>query len=416
MRIGKKKIVLITTGQPATNPRIIKEAEAFHAAGHEVNLLYCFVIDWAEKEDKHVLKHVSWKHKLIGGSPTNDKQTFNITRVRQKSAGVLCKLTGNKGLIAERTQARCYDELLKAAISIRADWYIGHNLGALAVCVNAAAANHAKAGFDFEDYHRGEQKTMAEHERKRIMYLEKKYIPRLQYLTTASPLISVAIMGNFPKLHVPVFTVLNVFDLKDQPAFREPQGKASLKLFWFSQTIGRGRGLEFLLNCLRSLNDPDISLTLAGRMDPGFRQIIEETQHHTKSKIKIHGIISPDELARFSAQFDIGLALEPASSENNDIALSNKIFTYLLAGNAIIFTNTSMQERFNSEFQCGKLVSIGNIMELSEAITFYKDQKILAGQRKYNYQLARKKLNWQMESEKLLGYFNHQCIKQTVQA
>lgn len=411
MKIGKKKIVLITTGQPATNPRIVKEAEAFYVAGHEVILLYCFVIDWAEKEDRHLLKHVSWKHKLIGGSPTKDKQNFNLTRVRQKSASVLCKLTGNKGLIAERTQARCYDELLKAAVAEKADWYIGHNLGALAVCVNAALANHAKAGFDFEDYHRGEQKSIADHELKRIIYLEKKYIPKLQYLTTASPLISVTVMGNFPKLHVPVFTILNAFDLKDQPEFRDAHGKTQLKLFWFSQTIGRGRGIELILNALKTINDPDISLTLAGRMDVGFKQVIEDVQQHTKSKIKLHGIIAPDELAKFSSQFDIGLALEPASSENNNIALSNKIFTYLLAGNAIIFTGTSMQERFNSEFQCGKLVSIGNVNEMISAILFYKEQKILAGQRKYNYQLARKRLNWQMESEKLLSYFNHQCIK-----
>lgn len=411
MKTGKKKIVLITTGQPATNPRIVKEAEAFYAAGHDVTLLYCFVIDWAEKEDKHLLRHVSWKHKLVGGSPASDKQTFNLTRVRQKSASVLCKLTGNKGLIAERTQARCYDELLKAAVAEKADWYIGHNLGALAVCVNAATTNHARAGFDFEDYHRGEQKHLPEHELKRILYLEKKYVNRLQYLTSASPLISVAVMGNFPKLHVPVFTVLNSFDLKDQPEFRETHAKTQLKLFWFSQTIGRGRGIELILNALKALNDPDVQLTLAGRMDSGFKLFVDEVQQQTKSKIKLHGIIPPDELAKFSSQFDIGLALEPASSENNDIALSNKIFTYLLAGNAIIFTSTSMQERFNNEFQCGKLIRIGNVNEMISAIQFYKDQKILTGQRRYNYQLAQKKLNWQMESEKLLDYFNHQCIK-----
>ena len=51
-----KKIVLITTGQPSTNPRIVKEADALHAAGYDVTVLYSFFISWAFEKDKILLQ------------------------------------------------------------------------------------------------------------------------------------------------------------------------------------------------------------------------------------------------------------------------------------------------------------------------------------------------------------------------
>ena len=38
-----KTIVLVTTGQPSTKPRIVKEADALQKAGFNVNVLYSFL-------------------------------------------------------------------------------------------------------------------------------------------------------------------------------------------------------------------------------------------------------------------------------------------------------------------------------------------------------------------------------------
>ena len=151
-----KKIVLTRTGQPSTNLRIVKESDALHTAGYEVTLLYSFFVEWAAEKDSILLKNVPWKYLQIGGSPTDKKLLYLFTRIRNKIARILNKYVGNNFLLAERTQARAYDELLTEAKKIKEDWYIGHNLGALAVAVNAAKYNSARVGFDFEDYHRGE--------------------------------------------------------------------------------------------------------------------------------------------------------------------------------------------------------------------------------------------------------------------
>ncbi len=71
-----KKVVLLTTGQPSTNPRIVKEADALHAAGFSVTVLYCYFIDWAVSSDEKLLISVPWVHKLIGGSPHKNKHIY----------------------------------------------------------------------------------------------------------------------------------------------------------------------------------------------------------------------------------------------------------------------------------------------------------------------------------------------------
>ena len=63
-----KKIVLITTGQPSVNPRIVKEADTLQAAGFDVIVLYSYFIDWAQEKDKVLLNSALWKYEIVGGS------------------------------------------------------------------------------------------------------------------------------------------------------------------------------------------------------------------------------------------------------------------------------------------------------------------------------------------------------------
>lgn len=398
-----KKIVLISTGQPSTNPRMVKEANALHAAGFIVTVLYCFFIEWAQTADKKLLNKVQWEYQMIGGSPQSNKTIYFLTRLRFKIANLLNRYVGNSLLFAERAQARCYDELIKTAKTLKADWYIGHNLGALSVAVKAAQFNHAKAGFDFEDYHRGENLNTTSYNYNRIVYLEKKYLLSLDYLSAASPLIKEKINHNFPLLNTEIITILNCFSLVQQPGFREKKGDKILHLFWFSQTISSQRGLETIIESLRLLNNPDIHLTLAGRLSDNFKAYIENIEDKIKKQIHMAGIIPPDDLPSFASQFDIGLAVELDMPQNRDVCLTNKIFTYLLAGNAIILSETAMQKKFNDEFHIGESFIVEDSVTLSKQIQAYFNKDKLEKQRARNYKLALEIFNWENESRKFLN-------------
>lgn len=402
--MGIKKIVLITTGQPSTNPRIVKEADALQEAGFEVTVLYSYFIEWASKTDEELLKKVQWNYRLIGGSPIESKPLYDFTRIRFKLSRFLNKYFGNNLLLAERAQARAYDEIFREAKKIKADWYIGHNLGALAIAVNAATVNKAKSGFDFEDYHRGENDHIEATELKRIIYLEEKYVPRLNYISAASPMIGQKIEEHFPDKKNLIITLLNCFPLCQQPAFREKaNGDKTLQLFWFSQTIGFNRGLETIIDTMKQINDLNIHLTLAGRCNQDFNKYLEINAPELTENIHFSGIISPDELPAYAAKFDVGLALELLVPENRNICLTNKIFIYLLAGNAIIHSATKMQKKFNEKNKVGISFGVNSENELIRALLKYTDREFLENQRKQNYKLAQNIFNWEIESKKLIS-------------
>ncbi len=400
-----KKIVLITTGQPSVNPRIVKDADALHASGYDVTMLYCFFIQWANEKDRVLLKNVLWKYKMVGGEDEKKKMVYLFTRIKFKLNRILNRYFGNRFLIAERAQTRAYDALLKEAKKINADFYIGHNLGALSIAVKAAKYNHAKAGFDFEDYHRGEghdEKTL-----KRIIFLENKYVPSLFFYSTSSDLITRQTKLNHPYFKGKVLTLLNCFSLRQQPIFKEKMlNDGTLHLFWFSQTIGLNRGIEILIRALCIIDNPSIHLTLAGRVDNDMMSYIKLNAGKVFPNIHFSGIIQPENLPQFASQFDVGMALELNEPYNRDICLANKIFTYLLAGNAIILSKTSMQKAFNEQYKIGESFTVNDANELAEKIAFYLDTQKLNEQKKYNYELAKNTLNWEKESQKLLSIIN----------
>ncbi len=52
----KKHIVLVTTKQPSSNPRLVKEATALAANGYDVSVVYNFWNMWADEADISILK------------------------------------------------------------------------------------------------------------------------------------------------------------------------------------------------------------------------------------------------------------------------------------------------------------------------------------------------------------------------
>ena len=398
------KIVLITTGQPSCNPRIVKEADSLSNACFDVTVLYSFFIQWAQEKDEVILKNVSWKYIMVGGHGGDNKLLFFFTRLRFKISRVLNKYVGNKFLLAERAQARTYDELLYAAKKIKADWYIGHNLGALSIAVKAATFNGGKAGFDFEDYHRGENNLATKEEISRIIYLENTYVTQLNYISAASPLIAEKIGEHFPLQNKNIITLLNCFPLAQQPAFTvKAADDKSLQLFWFSQTIGLNRGLEVLIEAMKELNDSNVHLTLAGRCNEDMLDYIKTHAGDMIANIHFAGIILPELLPAFASKFDVGIAIELFVPVNRNICLTNKIFTYLLAGNAIILTETAMQLAFNKRYHVGESIVVNKRYELTQKIKLYKDIQKLNTHKLYNYELAKTLLNWDQESKKLVA-------------
>lgn len=406
------KIVLITSGQPSLNPRLVKEADALIEAGYQVTVIYQHWNNWGTELDLELLKTKKWEAVRVGGTPKVNKLSYWFSRISFKLYQKLAQQLTFKYKIAENAIGRCTKLLLAKAISLKADLYIAHNLGALPVAVIASKLNKAKCGFDAEDFHRNEVTNDVEAFDTRLKtYIEDKYLHQLNYFTVASPLIGQAYQAIYPALKPIVIN--NVFSVSflQKPHFTkdiEP-----LKIFWFSQTIGKNRGLEDAIEAISLLNNENINLTLLGNIDEIDKTYfisLSKKLNLSENQLNFIKPISPDKIFELANTYDIGLALEQSIPLNRNICLTNKIFTYLTAGLAIIASNTAAQKHFLMENpDVGKTYDAGNIQQLKAIISDISHHRDLLNRYKNNaLHLAKTTYNWELESEKFLNLITAQ--------
>lgn len=399
-----KKIVLISSGQPSSNPRLVKEAMALAKTGNMVTVVYSFWAAWGRAYDGQIKARwpqINWV--AAGGDPQTKRLQYMFTRIFHKLFRVANRLFPSNTYFAARAEIRGFDELLATACQHKADLYIAHNLGALPVAAKAAVRNGSGYAFDAEDFHLG-QVPEGSLPFNRIKKLEESYLPASRYITAASPLIA----NQYAKLyHRNPVVINNVFPLVSTQRV-DQENKEVVSLFWFSQTIGKGRGLEDVLQALAQLPAAKFSLTLLGYSDAATQQYFHSlVANDTGKKIAVTYLdpVHPDEIFRIAASFDIGLALEPGRDLNNEFALSNKIFTYLMAGNAIIFSATAAQKQFHEKHRgIGEIYQPGDVTGLAKILDAYgKDPARLAAQKRASRNLALEQYNWEREEETFLS-------------
>lgn len=402
-----KSIVLLSPGQPSTNPRLVKEAICLFNAGYKVTVLYSFWTSWADQPDIELKKEnagINWIR--VGGHPKEERSTYLYSRFLFKLYKSLIQFWSVDYFKKNAVNRTSY-ALFKKANSVKADLYIAHSLGALPAAIHAAKKNRAKAGIDFEDHYSGQWELNSK-DYNLYKWIEDKYIPEISFSTAASPLIAEKYKEDYPFLS-PVI-INNVFS-KD---YLQPEITAyktdMLKLFWFSQTVGKGRGLEELFKALAKL-EKNISVTILGHCDSRVK--IEFLQYAKECGTGVGQIlflepVAPQEIFSIAAQHHIGLALETESTINREICLTNKLFTYLSGGLAIIATDTLAQKQFLDAYsEIGYYYTKGNVVELAELILKYQNNPELMQQHRLSaLKLASEIMNWEEEQKKFLVLIN----------
>lgn len=398
----RKSILLITSGQPSLNPRLVKEADALVDAGYQVTVLYAYWNEWGTKADEDLLNSKKWRALRVAGHPRKRPVTFFISRLIHKFASISW-LKFNRKYFADLAVARSSFFLIRAAKKFKADLYIGHNLGALAATFKAANANDKPSGFDAEDLHRFESSNDDQNADVVLKsYIENKYIPQITYTSASSDSIANAYLQLFPGKNFEV--LLNVFPLFFLPVVSINK-EAPIRLVWFSQTVGFNRGIEDIVNGLQHCEVGNFELHLLGLHSPRIVLALAKLNLNG-SKIYYYDPIDPNKLQSFVAQFDIGLALEPGFSKNNDFALSNKLFTYMQAGLAVIATDTTAQQTLIKRYpKIGKLYKKYDSEMLADILKHYYDNRDELHEAKLSSRdLAINTMNWEEESKKFIAH------------
>ena len=121
-------------------------------------------------------------------------------------------------------------------------------------------------------------------------------------------------------------------------------------------------------------------------------------------RVKLLPMAPPGEMVRLAADYDIGLSLETDVSENRRICLTNKIFTYLLAGVPVVMSDTPAQ---SAAARRSRRAAAARAADRSGGTR--RDARSLAlagrprrGLRRRAWRLGRERYNWDREQDVLL--------------
>lgn len=343
-----KKICIVTQSHLCRNPRVLKEALALAGAGYLVTIINSTYDRSLAIEDRSLI---------------NDQNINLIPVARLESGGLLSfgdrllKKTGDALVRYFKIQtplALGYAALRYKTIALKqnADLYICHQELGL-YCGVQLLRSKKKTAFDFEDWYSEDLLNEARQKRpiRLLKKLEQCALQNGAFCFTTSHAMANE-LSKIYKARTPS-TVYNSFATDEEVLLRPKLFEPPLKLLWFSQTIGPGRGLEAFLRLIAKTG-LRLEVHLLGAVTIAYKE--ELTAIQDTHPVFFHAPVPAGELAGKIADFDIGLALEETHPRSRDLTITNKFFQYIQSGLPVIATATSGQVEIFSKHKPGFLV------------------------------------------------------------
>lgn len=340
------RIAILTAGHLCHNPRVTKEASALARSGCDVEILGAWFEPELKARDQAMLQRMHFKF-----TPVIDLTSMRLSaralglslRVRSKSARALFRWTG---LPSSFLLGLATDALRRTAQELDADLYIAHLEPSLPVAL-ALLRSGRRVGVDMEDWYSEDLLPVARQRRPIAMLadLERQVLRDCAYATCPSHAMSEALTIDYECR--PPTVVYNAFPWSGRASsdhlLVDRKDRQIPSIHWYSQTVGPGRGLEDLFSALPGLKF-ETEIHLRGRPVPGFEEWLASlVPVHFRHRVFIHALVPNEQLLSRIEEHDIGFAGEMKFCRSRDLTVTNKILEYLLAGLAVVASDTTGQ-------------------------------------------------------------------------
>lgn len=396
-------ICLISPGHLTSNPRLVKEADALTAAGHVVRVIHGRSFAAHDAEDLR-LNGRGWQVSArVPFGVLAPRRLRWRQRLRQRLAAWPLRLGCRVAALEHRAWHPAGSELVQAACAVPADLYIAHYPAALPAAALAARRRGVGYAFDAEDFHPGEwpDGAPATAQRRLLAAMERRWLPGCRYVSAASPGIAAAYASHY-RIPPPV-VVRNVFPRAQAPARPTPRGRfpGGPTLYWFSQTIGPDRGLELALAAI-GLSRSRPLLVLRGICSEAYRRDLEHwaRARGVQDRLQLLPHAAPDQMEALAADHDLGFVGETGHTLNRRIALTNKLFTYALAGVPALISDIPAHRAYAAEaggavrlFRNGDPASLAALLDAF----LLEGGAALAAARGAAHLLGQRELHWERE-------------------
>lgn len=397
-----RTICVVTAGHLSTCPRMLKAADALHDAGYRVRVVSAVHTPWAFDADTRLAATRRWTWRPV---PYGRPYAFGAwlrSGVRHHLARRLAAMSPDAAPapIVKAAFARVHRELVTAVLEERADLIYGGSTGAIAATAEAGRRSGTPFGVDFEDLHSDEQDP----EDDRLSNALGGPIMRLaadgaSFVTAGSAAIARACAD---EIGIEAIAINNVFPLPAPPVMRA-EGPHELRLYWFSQTIGRNRGLEDVVRAVGLVGCP-AALVLRGQPAAGYMATLARLAVEVAPSLRIEVLppSPPDSMVDQCRPFDIGISAEQGHVRNRQLNLPNKALTYPLAGLPVALTDTPGQRPLANDLGEGALLfTPGDAQSLAVSLgRLAGDPRAMSRAREASWAAARRRWHWEHPEER----------------
>jgi glycosyltransferase involved in cell wall biosynthesis len=385
---------------------MVKAADAFAEEGYDVSVISGQFDDWADEADRSLLatRWSRWRWTTVDYRRRGARARSVWTAVRVKAAKQFIRARGIDRIgmgTAARIRERIFPELVSAAVRTRPTLIYG---GGNAFAATAVAA--AKAGvpfaLDLEDFHGDDAST--EQYAALTGKIVREVLPKAAVLTAASRAISEEYRSVYGLDVIPIH---NVFPLPSvAPTPREWDG--NLRLYWFGQSVGPGRGIG---EAIRAVGAAKIrsELTVRGATSEEYLQSLRAIAAEFAPALAIAAAdrAPPDDMIDLCRVHDVGIAIADPEVNAEELRLSNRPPTYILAGLAVALTDTRGQHELGTDLGEGALLCPeGDVEGFARGLRDWSDNPDrLANAKAAAWEAAKRRWHWEHpeERDKLLS-------------
>ncbi|WP_292008600.1 glycosyltransferase [Chryseobacterium sp.] len=226
-------------------------------------------------------------------------------------------------------------------------------------------------------------------------YLERKLIPKIQLMITASGSYAEWFHKKYGANPIVIQNAPQRSDYIPQIVENNP------KIILYQGYINPFRGIDKAILAMHQIEGAILKIAGNGPKKKEYEELVirENLQH----KVRFLGKLDPKDLKKITVIADVGISIEENGGDSYLYSLPNKVLDYIQARIPLVMANLPEMQNISQQFQIGKIICNHDPEEISKAISH-----VLQNGKEYyltELEKAAQAFCWENEEKKLLQVF-----------
>jgi glycosyltransferase involved in cell wall biosynthesis len=392
------KVLILSPSEICHSPRLLKAADFLLANGVDVTV-YNAITGMADEQVYQSVK-TGRKWKIVENDIT--KRSFTArgrwlwSSILNRLAVDLFKRGACPKSLFPHVLSKAYLLFPQSLKSQHFDVILIHLVDSLPFAALLKKQTGAQLIYDCQEYFKGQYQTEEPFKKKWVVQAENNYAKDADIVLATTHVMLDRLKNEFsgPRLYLRV---------RNMPARRNYTIDTStgpcLKIVWhgFDIVPKNIRGVHILLEAVALCKTP-VRIYLQGGISEKNKTLLAEMlkEWHIQDKVFIRPLAHPDKIVESLSGYDIGVAGELATQDNQRLTSSNKLFEYINAGLAVLVPDLPGLAETINEYGVGLLYKQGDSKGLAERIdALNQDRPSLAAYKAASVKAAGTELFWE---------------------